>query len=119
MAARSLGTAYQQAGRAADARAAFERALQRRNNARGLQTIYNNLGTLAMYDGDYAAAQRYYEAALAANPAGRIRSSISASPFCTAAGGRAQSAQAALAYYQRAARLNPHDGDIEAAIAEA
>ena len=35
---------------------------------RGLQTIYNNLGTLAMYDRDYAAAQRHYEAALAANP---------------------------------------------------
>ena len=68
MAARGLGTAYQQAGRFAEARAAFERALQRRNTQRGLQTIYNNLGTLAMFDHDYAAAQRYYEAAMAANP---------------------------------------------------
>ncbi|MFN8642562.1 MAG: tetratricopeptide repeat protein [Candidatus Binatia bacterium] len=68
MAARNLGTAYQQAGRAADARAAFARALKRRNDARGLQTIHNNLGTLALMDGDFAAARRAYEEALAAAP---------------------------------------------------
>jgi tetratricopeptide (TPR) repeat protein len=89
MAARSAGTAYQQAGRPADARAAFERALQRRNTQRGLQTIYNNLGTLAMFDRDYAAAQRYYEAAMAA-----IRlptpCSTSVSQCCTPVGGRAK-----------------------------
>ena len=68
MAARNLGTAYQQAGRAAEARAAFARALERRNDARGLQTIHNNLGTLAMMDGDFPTAQRAYEQALIAAP---------------------------------------------------
>ena len=85
MAARGLGTAYQQAGRAADARAAFERALTRRNTPRGLQTIYNNLGTLAMYDADYGAARRSYEQALAAAPRRPTRSSTWAWRFCRAA----------------------------------
>lgn len=119
MAARSLGTAYQQRGRAADARAAFGRALQRRNTSRGRQTIYNNLGTLAMYDGDYAAAQRDYESALAANPNG-ADSLFNLGLAVLHRGDRSrQAAQAALPYYQRAQQINPHDSDIEAALAEA
>ena len=118
MAARSAGTAYQQAGRPADARAAFERALQRRNTQRGLQTIYNNLGTLAMFDRDYAAAQRYYEAAMAANPSADTVFNLGLAVLY--AGGRTrEAAQAALPHYQRAQSLNPHDPDVEAAQAEA
>jgi tetratricopeptide (TPR) repeat protein len=118
MAARGLGTAYQQAGRAADARAAFERALARRNTPRGLQTVYNNLGTLAMYDGDYAAAQRYYEAALEANP-NAADTLFNLGLAILQRGGRSrESAQAALPFYERALRLNPHDPDIEAALAQ-
>jgi hypothetical protein len=119
MAARALGTAYQQSGRAAEARAAFERALERHNNARGRQTIYNNLGTLAMYDRDYAAAERHYRAALAANPNGA--DTLFNLGLAVLQGGdrSAQAAQAALPYYQRALRLNPYDPDIEAAIAQA
>jgi hypothetical protein len=118
MAARSIGTAYQQAGRVAEARAAFERALSRRNSPRGLQTIYNNLGTLAMYDRDYAAAQRHYEAALAANPSPDTMFNLGLA--IVHGGGRTpQAAQAALAHYQRAKAANPHDPDIEAAIADA
>jgi tetratricopeptide (TPR) repeat protein len=118
MAARDLGTAYQQAGRAADARAAFERALRRRNDARGLQTIYNNLGTLAMYDADYAAAQRYYQQALAANPEAADTLFNLGLAVLQAGGATRQSAQAALPYYQHALRLSPHDSDIEAALAQ-
>ena len=119
MAARALGTAYQQSGRAVDARAAFERALQRRNNARGRQTIYNNLGTLAMYDRDYATAQRHYQAALAANPNG-ADTLFNLGLAVLQGGDRSpQAAQAALSYYQRALQLDPYDPDIEAAIAQA
>jgi tetratricopeptide (TPR) repeat protein len=118
MAARSVGTAYQQAGRVAEARAAFERALGRRNSPRGLQTIYNNLGTLAMYDRDYAAAQRHYEAALAANPSADTMFNLGLAILH--GGGRTpQAAQAALAHYQRAKAANPHDPDVEAALADA
>jgi tetratricopeptide (TPR) repeat protein len=119
MAARGLGTAYQQAGRAADARAAFERALRRQNNARGLQTIYNNLGTLAMFDGDYGAAQRHYQAALAVNPDGADTLFNLGLAVLHGGGVSRDAAQAALPYYQRALRLNPHDPDVEAALAQA
>jgi len=119
MAARGLGTAYQQAGRPADARAAFERALERRNTPRGLQTIYNNLGTLAMYDADYPAARRYYEKALEANP-NAADTLFNLGLAILQGGGRSrEAATAALPYYQRAAALNPHDSDIEAALAQA
>ncbi len=119
MAARGLGTAYQKAGRAADARAAFERALQRRNTPRGVLTIHNNLGTLAMYDGDYAAAQRYYQAALSADP-NAPDTLFNLGLAVLQGGGRSrESAEAALRYYQRAARLSPYDPDVEAAIAQA
>lgn len=118
MAARSVGTAYLQAGRRADARAAFERALERRNSPRGAQTIYNNLGTLAMYDADYAAAQRHYEAALQANPGPDTIFNLGLA-ILQRGGLSRESAQAALPYYQRAKGLNPHDPDIEAALAQA
>jgi tetratricopeptide (TPR) repeat protein len=118
MAARSVGTAYQQASRAADARAAFERALGRRNSRRGLQTVYNNLGTLAMYDGDYAAAQRYYESALASNPSADTMFNLGLAILH--AGERTPAAaQAALPHYQRAQAASPHDPDIEAGLADA
>jgi Flp pilus assembly protein TadD len=118
MAARSVGTAYLQAGRRAEARAAFQRALDRRNSQRGVQTIYNNLGTLAMYDADYAAAQRHYEAALQANPGADTIFNLGLAILQR--GGLSQAAaQAALPYYQRAQGLNPHDPDIEAALAQA
>jgi tetratricopeptide (TPR) repeat protein len=119
MAARGLGTAYQQAGRAADARAAFERALTRRNTPRGLQTIYNNLGTLAMYDADYGAARRSYEQALAAAPTAPDTLFNLGLAILQAGNRSREAATAALAYYQRAAALNPHDSDIEAALAQA
>jgi tetratricopeptide (TPR) repeat protein len=118
MAARSLGTAYQQAGRPADARAAFERALRLHNTPRGLQTLHNNLGTLAMYDGDWVAAQRHYQQALDANPGG-ADSMFNLGLAVLHAGNRsAEAARAALAHYQRAQAINPHDSDIEAALAE-
>lgn len=119
MAARSLGTAYQQVGRTADARAAFERALHLRNTPRGLQTLHNNLGTLAMYDGDWAAAQRHYEKALAANPNG-ADTMFNLGLAVLHAGGRSpDAARAALVHYRHAQAINPHDSDIEAALAEA
>jgi len=119
MAARNLGTAYQQLGRAEEARAAFQRALQRRNDARGLQTVYNNLGTLAMLDSDYPAAQRFYEAALQANPNAADTLFNLGLAVLHGGGMSRESAQAALGWYQRALRLNPHDPDIEAALAQA
>jgi tetratricopeptide (TPR) repeat protein len=118
MAARSVGTAYQQAGRAAEARAAFERALGRRNTARGLQAIHNNLGTLAMYDEDYAAARRHYEAALQANP-GAADTIFNVGVVILQAGGATPAAaREALPHFQRAGEINPHDPDIEAGLGQ-
>ena len=119
MAARGLGTAYQQSGRIAESRAAFERALQRRNTPRGLQTIYNNLGTMAMYDRDYTAAQRYYQAALAQDPNSGDALFNLGLAVLQGGGATREAAQAALPHYQRALAVNPHDADIEAALAQA
>ena len=119
MAARGLGTAYQQTGRPDLARAAFERALQRRNTPRGLQTIYNNLGTLAMYDRDYAAAEGHYRAALAANPNAPDTLFNLGLAILQRGALSADAARAAMPYYEQARRINPHDPDVEAAIAQA
>jgi len=119
MAARGLGTAYQQAGRAADARAAFERALTRRNTASGLLTIHNNLGTLAMHEGDYGGAQRAYLAALAISPDSADTLFNLGLAVLQGGGQSREAARAALVHYERAQRLNPHDPDIDAAMAQA
>ncbi len=116
MALRGLGTAYQQRGRLAEARSAFERALQRRNDPRGLQIIYNNLGTLAMHDEDFASAQRYYEQALAANP--RAADTLFNLGLAVLhGGGRSRAAaERSIEYLERAQELNPYDPDIDAAL---
>lgn len=119
MAARNLGAAYQKAGRAADARAAFARALGRRNDARGLQTIHNNLGTLAMMDGDYPAAQRAYEQALAAAPDQPDTLFNLGLAVLHGGGASPDAARRALPYLERARAANPHDADIEAGLGQA
>lgn len=118
MAARNLGTAYQQAGRAAEARAAFARALERRNDARGLQTIHNNLGTLAMMDGDFAAARRAYEQALTAAPDAPDTLFNLALAILHGGGSTAEAARQALPKLERARAQNPHDADIEAGLGQ-
>jgi hypothetical protein len=118
MAARNLGTAYQQAGRNAEARAAFARALQRRNDARGLQTIHNNLGTLAMMDGDFPAAQRAYEQALVAAPDAPDTLFNLALALLQGGGATPEAARAGLPKLERARALNPHDADIETALGQ-
>jgi tetratricopeptide (TPR) repeat protein len=65
---RSLATAYQQLGEAAKAKEYFLLALQRRNDAAGLLTIYNNLGSVAMMEKKLDEAEQYYRAALSSNP---------------------------------------------------
>ncbi|MFI5396038.1 MAG: hypothetical protein ACHQ9S_10935 [Candidatus Binatia bacterium] len=65
---RSLATAYQQLGDTARAGEYFRLALQRRNDALGLFTINNNLGSLAMMEKKLDEAERYYRAALGGNP---------------------------------------------------
>jgi tetratricopeptide (TPR) repeat protein len=65
---RSLATTYQQLGEAAKAKEYFLLALQRRNDAAGLLTIYNNLGSLAMVEKKLDEAEGYYRSALASNP---------------------------------------------------
>lgn len=118
MAARNLGAAYQKAGRADEARAAFARALARRNDALGLQTIHNNLGTLAMMDGDYAGAQRAYEQALAAAPDQPDPLFNLGLAILHGGGATADAARRALPYLERARAANPHDADIEAGLGQ-
>lgn len=61
----NLGIVYARTDRKAEARTAFQRAVQ----VNGRNTVAHNwLGVLARQDGDYAAAERAYRQALAANP---------------------------------------------------
>ncbi|MEO8603015.1 MAG: tetratricopeptide repeat protein [bacterium] len=119
MAARNLGTAYQQIGRPDEARAAFARALARRNDARGLQTIHNNLGTMAMMDGDFAAAQRSYEQALAGAPDASDTLFNLGLAILQGGGATPDAARRALPSLERAGVLNPHDADIETGLGQA
>jgi tetratricopeptide (TPR) repeat protein len=119
MAFRSLATAYQRAGRHAEARHYFERALDRRNDAKGLQIIYNNLGTLAMQGQNFEAAVRRYREALQANP-NAPDSLFNLGLAIFHAGGRSESAaRQALEYYRQAEQLSPHDPDVQAALGQA
>lgn len=116
---RSLGAAYQKRGRLGEARRAFEGALERHNSPRGLQIVLNNLGTLAMGDHDYAAAQRYYEEALRANPQG-ADTLFNLGLAVLYRGERSpDAAKRALDYLLRARELSRLDGDIEAALGQA
>ncbi|MDX2170770.1 MAG: tetratricopeptide repeat protein, partial [Deltaproteobacteria bacterium] len=119
MAARNLGTAYQTLGRAAEARAAFARALTRRNDARGLQTIHNNLGSLAMLDGDFAAARRAYEQALRQAPNASDTIFNLGLAILQGGGSTPEAARQALPHFERAAQINPHDADIQAGLGQA
>ncbi len=119
MAARNLATAYQQAGRPAEARATFARALTRRNNARGLQTIYNNLGTLELLAGDYGAARAAYEAALRAVPHAPDTLFNLGLATLHEGGSSPEAARQALPLFEQAQRLNPHDADTAAALGQA
>jgi tetratricopeptide (TPR) repeat protein len=118
MAARNLGTAYQTLGRAAEARAAFARALTRRNDARGLQTIHNNLGSLAMLDEDFAGARRSYEQALSQAPNAADTIFNLGLAILQGGGGTPDAARQALPHFERAAQINPHDADIQAGLGQ-
>ncbi len=116
---RSLGAAYQKRGRLGEARRAFEGALERQNSPRGLQIVLNNLGTLAMGDHDYAAAQRYYEKALRANPQGADTLFNLGLAILYRGERSPDAAKRALDYFLRARQLSRLDGDIEAALGQA
>lgn len=115
---RSLGTAYQQRGRVDDARRCFELALQRRNSPSGVQIAYNNLGTLAMQEKDYARATAYYQRALDANPNAADTLFNLGLAMLQAGGASSDAANDALRFLQRAQELSPHDPDIEAALGQ-
>lgn len=115
---RSLGTALLQEGRREEARRAFEQALARSNSPSGLTVIRNNLGTIAMQEGDFAAAERHYReaAALDANAPDTLFNL----GLAIVQRGRqsADAARAALPFYEKAERLSPYDPDIQAALGQ-
>ncbi len=115
---RSLGTAYQERGQQAEAKQWLERALERQNSRRGLQTAYNNLGTLAMQERDYAAAERNYREALKANPSGADTLFNLALAVLQGRGGTPDAAQAAAQILLQAEALNPYDADIQVALGQ-
>lgn len=125
--ARSLGTAYQEKGDAAQAFAYFQLALQRHNDPAGLFTIHNNLGSLAMAAHKLDDAERSYRAALANNPQaadaifnlGLIALTRAREDDSTrdAAWRRAQAEQARQLFAQ-AEQLSPLDPDIQVGLGQ-
>ena len=81
--------------------------------------MFNNLGTLAMGDHDYAAAQRYYEEALRANPQGADTLFNLGLAILYRGERSPDAARKALDYFLRARELSRLDGDIEAALGQA
>ena len=120
---RSLATAYQQAGDAAKATAAFNVALQRHNDQPGLFRIYNNLGSIAMVAQRLDEAEGYYRTALTITPnapeclfnLGLIELTRSGSAD---SGGQHEHGQRARQFFERAAQLSPLDPDIQVGLAQ-
>jgi Tfp pilus assembly protein PilF len=115
---RSLGIAYLQQGQREEAQRHLELALQRRNSPAGLQVIYNNLGTIALQGQRYDQARQHYEAALQAYPNAADTLFNLGLAILQAGGGSQEAAEGALAYFQRAEQLSPHDADIQAALGQ-
>jgi len=121
---RSLATAYQQAGEAAQATEYFRLALQRRNDQVGSFTIYNNLGSLAMVAQRLDEAEGHYQTALAINPnapeclfnLGLIELTRSSAGTDTA--GRRDHGERARRFFERAAQLSPLDPDIQVGLGQ-
>ncbi len=124
---RSLATAYQQLGDSAKAAQYFQLALQRRNDAAGLFTIYNNLGSLAMMDKRLDEAERDYRAALTSNPQaadalfnlgliGLTRAKDEESTHD--AGWKREQAMQARRLFEQAQQLSPLDPDIPVGLGQ-
>lgn len=125
---RSLATAYQQLGDTARAGEYFRLALQRRNDALGLFTINNNLGSLAMMEKKLDEAERYYRAALGSNPQaadalfnlGLIGLTRAKNEDGTHdASWRHDQAMQARQLFQQAQQLSPLDPDIPVGLGQA
>jgi tetratricopeptide (TPR) repeat protein len=124
---RSLATAYQQLGEAAKAKEYFLLALKRRNDAAGLLTIYNNLGSLAMTQKKLDEAEGYYRSALASNPGAADALFNLALIGLTRAkdeGGthnqtwKHQQAERARRLFEQAQQLSPLDPDIPVGLGQ-
>jgi tetratricopeptide (TPR) repeat protein len=124
---RNLATATLAGGDAAEAERLFHAALERRNDAHGRYTIFNNLGTLALDRNDDAAAERYYRMAYALRPTadclynlglialGRaLRSELPAD-----AAARETLLREARGSFEQAVAASPHDPDIHVALGQA
>ena len=114
MALRSLATAYQKAGDA-EQRAAFEKALERPNTTFGQMIIHNNLGTLAMYDGDFAAAEQHYRRALAVEPSADTSFNLGLA-ILEKGKWSAEAIAAAMPPLDEARAQSPYDPDILAVL---
>jgi len=115
---RNLGTAYQERGQREEAKQWFARALERHNTRRGLQITYNNLGTMAMQDQDFTAAERYYREALKANPSAADTLFNLALAVLQGGGRTADAARTAGDMLLQAEMLSPYDPDIQAALGQ-
>ena len=112
---RSLASAYQRDGNQAEARRWFEKALERRNNAQGQLIIHNNLGTLAMSAGDYAAAEEHYRRALAVGKSADASFNL-ALAILEKKKWNAESIAESMPYLTGAEQQSPYDPDIQAVL---
>ncbi|MBI3783558.1 MAG: tetratricopeptide repeat protein [Deltaproteobacteria bacterium] len=124
---RSLAAARLESGAPDAAAQLFNEALQRRNNAIGQQTIYNNLGSLAMQRKQYDEAERDYRKAIEFNRTADGLYNLGLIPLTRAMSADASKsdewkqdqARQARDLILQAANLNPHDADTQVAIGQA
>jgi len=122
---RSLAVARSKEGRVQEAVRLYREALGKRNDARGLITIYNNLGTIALNAGRLEEAEAYYGAALAVAPEPDCLFNLALVALGRARavpegdGARRAHAAAALELLRQAEDRSPWDPDIQAALGQA
>jgi tetratricopeptide (TPR) repeat protein len=112
---RSLASAYQRQGNAAEARRWFEKALERRNSAQGQLIIHNNLGTLAMSARDFAGAEAHYRRALAAGKSADASFNL-ALAILEKNKYSAEAIAEAMPYLAGAEQQSPYDPDVQAVL---
>jgi len=123
---RSLAATLAAGGHTQEAVAMYHLALEKRNNENGKATIHNNLGTIALMNGDLKTAEQHYQQAVTIHPSADCLFNLGVVSLTRArqAGergdldARQREATNALPHLQRAERISRFDPDIQAALGQ-